>query len=208
MKRGAMRSRNQGNGVVLTPSTPPARFFPPWLSLRRSGTSATLIKTVNVASFAACLCPARVQGVQSVLGSARCEAPAKQETHRVTQLARDYFWTAFRRFTSHNTTFTQPNSFCGFCPSQNTLVQSPNVFLAWPDSDRLSIMTFSEIGPGSLKCNAFDRCPSLQLHKSRYRVRGRRCSERAGCCGLFFFLGQSYWGISGLTSYLCHISAI
>lgn len=31
-----------------------------------------------------------------------------------------------------------------------------------------SIMTFSEIGPGSLKCNAFDRCLSLQLHKSRY----------------------------------------
>lgn len=26
--------------------------------------------------------------------------------------------------------------------------------------------------------------------------------------GLVVFLGQSYWGISGFTSYLCHISAI
>lgn len=31
---------------------------------------------------------------------------------------------------------------------------------------RLSIMTFSEIGSGSLKCNDSDRCLSLQLHKS------------------------------------------
>lgn len=99
--------------------------------------------------------------------------PRKQNPQSNTTRARLFLnsqrWgPALHRFTSHNTTFTQPNSFCGFCPSQNTLVQSPNVFLAWPDSDRLSIMTFSEIGPGSLKCNAFDRCLSLQLHKSRY----------------------------------------
>lgn len=147
----------------------------------------------------------RVNSDCTVLGSAcvqrSCEAPAKQkkkkkETHTVTQLAHDYFWTgsgpALRRFTSHNTTFTQPKSFCGFCSSQNTLVQSPNVFLARPDSDRLCIMTFSEIGPGSLKCNAFDRCLSLQLHKSRW-VRGRSSAEKAGCCGL---LRAKLWGIS------------
>lgn len=94
--------------------------------------------------------------------------PTEKHNSRATISEQPALGPALRRFTSHNTTFTQPNSFCGFCPSQNTLVQSPNVFLAWPDSDRLSIMTFSEIGPGSLKCNAFDRCLSLQLHKSRY----------------------------------------
>lgn len=31
-------------------------------------------------------------------------------------------------FTSHNTTFTQPNSFCGVGPSQNTSASSPYVF--------------------------------------------------------------------------------
>lgn len=36
---------------------------------------------------------------------------------------------ALCQFTSHNTRFKQPNS-CGFGPSQNTLVESPNVFLA------------------------------------------------------------------------------
>lgn len=61
-------------------------------------------------------------------------------------------------------------------------VQSPNVFLAWPDSDRRSIMTFSEIDPGSPKRNAFDRCLSLQLHKSRY-TKWEVATERAGCCG-------------------------
>lgn len=34
-----------------------------------------------------------------------------------------------------------------------------------PNPDSLSIMTFSEIGPGSRKSNAFDRCLSLQLQK-------------------------------------------
>lgn len=127
------------------------------------------------------ICCVLVPCLKTALGSARpaltsaaCLRGPRKRTHGATQLVRDYFCTALRsaqpsrRFTSHNTTFTQPNGFCGFCPSQNTLVQSPNVFLAWPDSDRLSIMTFSEIGPGSLKCNAFDRCLSLQLHKSRY----------------------------------------
>lgn len=36
-----------------------------------------------------------------------------------------------------------------------------------PNPDSLSIMTFSEIGPGSRKSNAFDRCLSLQLQKKK-----------------------------------------
>lgn len=36
---------------------------------------------------------------------------------------------------------------CGLLPSENTLVQSQNVFLAHSDSDGPSIMTFSAIGP-------------------------------------------------------------
>lgn len=97
----------------------------------------------------------------------RWAKPTEEHNSRATISEQPVLGPALCQFTSHNTTFTQPNC-CGFCPSQNTLVQSPNVFLAWPDSDRLSIMTFSEIGPGSPKCNAFDRCFSLQLQKSRY----------------------------------------
>lgn len=37
-------------------------FFPPQPDLKRFGTGPTPIKAVNVASFAACLCPGRVQG--------------------------------------------------------------------------------------------------------------------------------------------------
>lgn len=85
---GARRSPNQRIFVVLTPSVSLADFFPLWLSLKRSGTSTTPIKTTNVASFAACLCLAIVQDVQTVLGSAqpaltsaaRCEAPASEPT--------------------------------------------------------------------------------------------------------------------------------
>lgn len=44
-------------------------------------------------------------------------------------------------------------------------------FLARLDTDGPSIMTFSEIGSGSPKRNAFDRCLGLQLHKSRYSER-------------------------------------
>lgn len=122
-----MRSRNQGYGVVLTPSTPSAPFFPPWLSLKRSGTSATLIKTVNVASFAACLCPARVQGVQSVLGSLRGPRKARNPQSNTTRAR--LFLNSLRWFTSHNTTFTQPNSFCGFCPLSKYLGTKSECFL-------------------------------------------------------------------------------
>jgi len=33
-------------------------------------------------------------------------------------------------------------------------------------------------------------------------------SERQRALGVVVSLGQSYWGISGFTSYLCHIAAI
>lgn len=40
-----------------------------------------------------------------------------------------------------------------------------------PNPDSLSIMTFSEIGPGSRKSNAFDRCLSLQLQKKEKKIK-------------------------------------
>lgn len=129
-----------------------------------------------MASFAACLCPARVQDVQ--LGAcARLAArpPQAQKTHGATQLSVRLFLNSqvpgpspppSCRLTSHNTTFTQPNSFCGFLSLSKYLGTKVRMF-SWHGQTH-SIMTFSEIGPGSLKCNAFDRCLSLQLHKSRY----------------------------------------
>lgn len=113
---------------------------------------------------------------------------------------------ALHRFTSHNTTFTQPNSYCGFCPSQNTLVQSPNVFLAQLDSDRLSIMTFSEIGSGSLKCNDSDRCLSLQLHKSWYTEWEAGTAPRE--LGLLVFRARLLGNIRFYQLSLPHLSAI
>lgn len=150
---GSQEVTKSENCVVLTPSISPAHFFPPCLSLKRSGTSATLIKTINMTSFAACLCPARVQGVQTALSSARPvlssaqllaarppqAKPTQQHNSSTTISEQPALGPALYRFTSHNTTFTQPNSFCGFCPSQNTLVQSPNVFLVRPDTEHNDI---------------------------------------------------------------------
>ena len=108
--------------------------------------------------------------------------PQAQKTHGATQLGARLFLNSqvpgpgpppsalhpppARRLTSHNTTFTQPNSFCGFLSLSKYLGTKVRMF-SWHGQTH-SIMTFSEIGPGSLKCNAFDRCFSLQLHKSRY----------------------------------------
>ena len=168
--------------VVLTPSTSSAHFLPPPSSLAESKRGQEAAEPQSRPQMRPHLLRAwalpEVQDVQRQLGRAqpqllatrppRAEKPTERHNSRVTISDRPAHGLALRRFTSRNTTFTQLNSCCGFCPSQNTLVQSPNVFLARPDSDRLSIMTFSEIGSGSLKRNGFDRCLGLQLHKSRY----------------------------------------
>lgn len=81
----------------------------------------------------------RCQSSGSILTRARASfqrGPLESEsTGHATISEQPRLGPALRRFTSHNTAFTQPNSFCGFGSSQNTSAQSPNVFLAWPDSD-------------------------------------------------------------------------
>lgn len=129
----------------------------------------------------------------------RHENAPGEKTHEATQHACDYFW----------------NSRCSAQPSASSQVTTRGLnnqtraalvplkipwykvrMFSWhgPNPDSLSIMTFSEIGPGSRKSNAFDRCLSLQLQKkkkkSRYTEREgqkhlerEREREKAGYCG-------------------------
>lgn len=104
---GGGGSQNQ-RIVILTPSISPAHFFPspppPFgLNLKRSRRSATPIKTVNVVSFAACLCPAAVLETAAPrptlsfscsLATKRPPVSKKKNPHEATQHACDYFWSS------------------------------------------------------------------------------------------------------------------
>ena len=61
------------------------------------------------------------------LGSLRGPRKARNPQSNTTRAR--LFLNSLRRFTSHNTTFTQPNSFCGFCPLSKYLGTKSECFL-------------------------------------------------------------------------------
>lgn len=207
---GGGGSQNQ-RIVILTPSISPAHFFPspppPFgLNLKRSRRSATPIKTVNVVSFAACLCPAAVLETAAPrptlsfscsLATKRPpvskKKPPRSNTARVWLfLKQPVLGPALCQFTSHNTRFKQPNS-CGFGPSQNTLVESPNVFLARAEPRQPEHNDIFRDRPWLSKKQCFWQMSQSAItkkkKKSRYTEREgqekhlEREREKAGYCG-------------------------
>lgn len=145
---GGGGSQNQ-RIVILTPSISPAHFFSlPPSPFRAQSKKVTTQRNPNQdrkCGLICCMlvprCGARDCSPQAhaqlQLQSRHEKAPGEQKkkpprsnTARVWLfLKQPVLGPALCQFTSHNTRFKQPNS-CGFGPSQNTLVESPNVFLA------------------------------------------------------------------------------
>lgn len=87
-------------------------------------------------------------------------------------------------FTSHNTTFTQP-SCCGFCPSQNTSAQSPNVFLAQSGSDGAEDNDIFSDRPRLSKMQCFWQMSQSTITKYQDTPSERRSSERCSFPSFF-----------------------
>lgn len=180
---------------------------PPFgLNLKRSRRSTTPIKTVNVVSFAACLCPAAVletaapRPTLSFSCSLATKRPpvSKKKTPRSNTarvwlfLKQPVLGPALCQFTSHNTRFKQPNS-CGFGPSQNTLVESPNVFLARPEPRQPEHNDIFRDRPWLSKKQCFwqmsqsaiTKKKKIKIHRARGtgEALGEREREKAGYCG-------------------------
>lgn len=125
----------------------------------------------NVASFGACLGPAKAVQTAHSLSSGPRQAASRGEQHNSSTTISEQAKRSARLGPSASSQVTTRR-----LHNQTAAVSVPLKIpwykvrmFSWHGcvSDRLSIMTFSEIGPGPLKRNAFDRCLRLQLQKSR-----------------------------------------
>ena len=136
--------------------------------------------------------------------------PPVSKTHGATQLTSDYFWTASAGpspppvHKSQHDVYT--TKLLRFLSLSKYLGTKSECFLG---KDRLRQAQHNDIfrdRPWLSKMQCFWQMSQSTITKIKiHRARGRR---RLGGGWLLWFLGQSYWGISGFTSYLCHISAI